>query len=129
MKKKLSPHFWLHEFLATAHTELANVPNAAIIGNLEALCVNVLEPMRAALGGPVVITSGYRSPALNAAVGGVPNSQHQLGEAADLYIPGVELDDIIDWLVRDGKFDQAYKGPTFVHVSYRRGCRGQVIRR
>ncbi len=57
------------------------------MANLKALCEEVLEPLRQWYGKPIIIGSGYRSPALNKAVGGVKNSQHMTGEACDIHIP------------------------------------------
>lgn len=87
---QLSPHFKLSEFTksstATAR-HIDNTPNDEEVKNLKALCENVLEPLRQHFNCPIIIGSGYRSPALNKAVGGVANSQHMTGEAADIHIP------------------------------------------
>ncbi len=86
----LSPHFRLSEFTRSATASarhINNCPDAAQTDNLRALCQHVLEPLRQHVGQPVVIASGYRCPALNAAVGGAPGSQHLRGEAADIRIP------------------------------------------
>lgn len=87
---QLSPHFKLSEFTksstATAR-HIDNTPNDEQIRNLKALCENVLEPLRQHFNVPIIIGSGYRCPKLKAAVGGVKNSQHQYGEAADIHIP------------------------------------------
>ena len=86
----LTPHFKLSEFTksstATAR-KIDNTPSQEVISNLQALCQNVLEPLRVHFNCPIIIGSGYRSPALNKAVGGVANSQHMTGEAADIHIP------------------------------------------
>lgn len=85
---KLSDHFWLAELLATSHRHLDNTPPAAALDSLRQLCRQVLEPARVVLGGkPILVTSGFRSVAVNAAVGGVINSQHMLGQAADFLCP------------------------------------------
>lgn len=79
----LSPHFSLHEFTIT----LSGLPNAipaTAIPRLRALCTVILEPLRAALGTPITVTSGWRSIEVNAAVGGSKHSQHLYGEAADI---------------------------------------------
>ena len=89
---KLSEHFELSEFLVSetaARQGIANEPTPEVIDNLRRLCESVLEPLRVKLGRPVVITSGYRSPALNRAVGGSPTSHHLQGRAADLIVPGM----------------------------------------
>lgn len=89
---QLSEHFVLAEFLVSetaARRGIANEPTPEIIDNLRRLCQLVLEPLRVKLVRPVVITSGYRSLALNRAVGGSPTSHHTQGRAADLIVPGM----------------------------------------
>ena len=89
---QLSEHFELAEFLVSetaSRRGIANEPTPEVIENLRRLCQLVLEPMRAHLKLPVVITSGYRSPALNRAIGGSPTSHHMQGRAADLIVPGM----------------------------------------
>ena len=84
---KLSKNFTLGElvFSITANNHgINNTPNAEAKAALKRLAVEVLQPIRDAWGQPIVITSGYRCPALNKAVGGVKNSQHVLGQAADI---------------------------------------------
>ena len=88
--QQLTPHFKLSEFVksSTANARhIDNTPTEAIVANLKALCEEVLEPLRQWYGKPIIIGSGYRSPALNKAVGGVKNSQHMTGEACDIHIP------------------------------------------
>ena len=86
----LTPHFKLSEFTksrtATAR-KIDNTPSEQVISNLKLLCEQVLEPLRVHFNCPIIIGSGYRSPALNKAVGGVANSQHMTGEACDIHIP------------------------------------------
>ena len=89
---QLSEHFELAEFLVSetaARRGITNEPTPEIIDNLRRLCQLVLEPLRVKLARPVVITSGYRSLALNRAVGGSPTSHHMQGRAADLIVPGI----------------------------------------
>ena len=96
--------------------------------SIEALVINVLQPLRTALGVEMPVNSGYRCPELNAAVGGVPTSQHMKGEAADIATPtplrmarkAVEL---------GLPFDQMGIYPTFVHFSHKLGGpqRGQIF--
>lgn len=64
--------------------KIDNTPTPDAEANLKALISNVLDPLRKAYGHPITVTSGYRSPRLNAAVGGVKTSQHQKGHAADI---------------------------------------------
>lgn len=61
-----------------------NTPTDDVKENLEALIENVLDPLREAYGKPIYVNSGYRCPSLNKAVGGVSNSEHQTGCAADI---------------------------------------------
>src|SRR4249920_1377972 len=85
-----SPNFQLSEFLVSevaARRGLDNTPNAEALANLERLA-GVLERVRDICGGhPVIISSGYRSPAVNAAVGGSVSSSHTIGLAVDFSIP------------------------------------------
>lgn len=80
---RLSDNFTLSEFLAAGDIMQ---PSEAHIQNLEALCVLALEPLRAALGRPLQITSGYRSPKHNEKIGGATGSPHTAGIAADIAV-------------------------------------------
>ena len=84
----LSEHFRLTEFttsLVAVTRRIDNTPPLSAVSNLQQLCLHVLEPLRAHLGHAVRINSGYRSPRLNAAVGGVKTSDHTRGCAADIF--------------------------------------------
>ena len=83
---KLSKNFTLDELCATSYPTLQTKPTTQIVANLAYLCAAVLQPLRAALGEPVVINSGYRSEKLNKYVGGVTNSKHLTGFAADIRV-------------------------------------------
>lgn len=83
---KLSPHFVLAEFVPHG-IGAADVPGE-VLENLERLCMTLLEPLRAGLGQPIIITSGWRPEEKNRAVGGVSVSDHTIGKAADFYVPG-----------------------------------------
>ena len=94
--------------------------------NLCALVHHVLQPLRDAMGHEVKIGSGYRCPRLNQAVGGVSNSQHLKGEAADLCIDGDKTKGRkwFTWIQSHCDFDQliwehSKTGSYWVHVSYR----------
>lgn len=97
----LSTHFSLAELIASntaTRLGINNVPGANEIANLQRLCVEVLEPVRAAVGQPVRVTSGLRVPALNRAVGGSATSDHCDGRAADIVVdvmPARELAHVI----------------------------------
>lgn len=79
----LSPHFTLAELTRTS-SGIKNEPGPTHLENLRALCEELLEPLRAALGAPVRVTSGYRDALVNARIGGAKNSRHMLGLAADI---------------------------------------------
>lgn len=83
---KLSKNFTLDELCTTSYPTLQTKPTTQIVANLAYLCAAVLQPLRAALGEPVVINSGYRSEKLNKYVGGVTNSKHLIGFAADIRV-------------------------------------------
>ena len=86
--------------------------------NIEALVENVLDPARERFGKPIIVNSGYRCPKHNKEVGGVANSQHLRGEAADVRCTdNKRLAEIIE---QNGKYDQLIIYPTFLHVSWRR---------
>lgn len=76
----------LCESVTARKLKIDNTPTPGIEQNLERLVANVLDPLREAWGGPIDVTSGYRCPVLNKAVGGVRNSQHLTGQAADIRI-------------------------------------------
>ena len=100
-----------------------NTPTAEARANLETLITQCLDPIRRIYGKPIIVTSGYRCPALNAAVGGSSTSQHMSGQAADL-VPasGGSLNDIFRAAVSFGNFDQLIieqsGSSRWVHVSY-----------
>lgn len=79
-----------------------------------------LDELRARIGAPIIVTSGYRCPEHNAAVGGVPNSQHVLGNAADIVCSAVSVDELADAAAAIG-FDGIgrYYSDGFVHVDCR----------
>ena len=85
----LSENFTLGELCATGQP-FPNMPPRDAQAALQALVSNVLQPLRDMLGMPVVVTSGYRSPEVNKAVGGAPGSQHLRGQAADIVVAGEE---------------------------------------
>lgn len=127
---QLTKHFRLSEFLKSATAESLNIPNIPKLGNvgmLKILCEKVLEPLRKEYGKPIYVTSGYRSEALNKAIKGAKNSQHMIGEAAD--IKGANRDEnlkLYHLLHENYDFDQLIlekcdeQGrPAWLHVSYK----------
>lgn len=137
---QLSPNFSLAEFTRSqtaARLGIRNTPSSASIEAMRRLCTELLEPIRTRVGGPVVLNSGYRSAALNRAIGGSATSQHSKGEAADIERPGMSNFDLASAILASGlAFDQlileAYvpgkPGSGWVHVSFRQGAnRRQVL--
>lgn len=120
--EKLSENFYLEEFTRSEMAEklcIINEPGEKEIEALRVLVNRTIQPLRDKLGIPIHINSGYRCPELNKAVGGVPTSQHQKGEAADLSIDG-KANDILNALENSNiPFDQAilYRKQNFLHVS------------
>ena len=97
--------------------------------NVKALVREVLDPVREKLGMPIVVNSGYRCEKHNKDVGGVRNSQHLRGEAADIHCADNER--LKQLIIENGKFDQLITYPTFLHVSYKRtgGNRHQRLKK
>lgn len=124
---QLSKNFSLAELTVT-RVNAPNNPRPAEVERLRALVVNVLQPLRDVLGKPIIVTSGYRSAQVNARVGGVMTSQHSLGEAADIYVEGVTPLKLAE-IIRDMRlpYDQLIREPTWVHVSYGRRHRRQLL--
>ncbi len=90
--------------------------------NIVALVNNVLDPVRELYGKPIYVTSGYRCYRHNLEVGGVKNSQHMQGEAADIHCD--DNQQLIRLIKQLGTFDQLIVYPTFLHVSYKRPSTG-----
>ena len=123
---KLTENFTLNELVYSATAEknkIDNRPSVQVIANLKALCENVLQPLRNTLGCPIVITSGFRCDVLNKKVGGQPNSQHLMGQAADLVVPQKNLKDVFNYIKSHLNYDQLLyeysKSDKWIHVSFR----------
>ena len=129
MATRISKNFTLDELTASQTAKqmhIINAPGVDEVCNLCALVHNVLQPLRDAMGESIKIGSGYRCPQLNKAVGGVANSQHMKGQAADLCIDGdmKKGKRWFEWIKTHCKFDQLIwehnsKGTYWVHVSFR----------
>ena len=127
---RLSKNFTLRELIRSSTAErmgIDNVPkDEKVIENLRNLCFEVLQPLRDYVGAPVHINSGYRSPELNRAVGGVKNSQHCRGEACDIRIASPKQGrEWAAWIEDNCRFDQMLlernkNGGVWLHVSCKR---------
>jgi uncharacterized protein YcbK (DUF882 family) len=98
----LSEHFSLEELTHTDHRQFDNTPNAAEMANLVRLAA-FLEEVKTVLGGkPVMINSAFRSKQVNDAVGSSDKSQHRIGCAADIRVPGVTPDEVVKAIIAAG---------------------------
>lgn len=124
-------YFTIDELTASTEARkmgIDNTPSPSVVDSLTELVDNVLDPLRARYGYPIHVSSGYRCPRLNKAVGGSPTSQHVKGEAADIYVTDKRdkamLFSMIYYLL---PFDQLIwekgddEAPSWIHVSYREG--------
>lgn len=128
---KLSPHFSLSEFTSSqtaVRRGIDNTPPQSVIETMKRTALG-LEGVRAVLGAPIIISSGYRSPALNKAIGGSATSQHTKGEAADFSCPGFGSPlEVCRAIVKAGiAFDQLIHEGTWVHISFADKPRGSVL--
>ena len=114
---QLSPHFMLSEFLnLEKHPD--NLPTPQVVFNLKYGCLYLLEPARQVVG-PIIINSGFRNPRTNTLVGGVKNSQHLLGQAADIRPKDPQqFQHLVDFLRNCPYTDQLLTGPGWLHISW-----------
>ena len=133
---QLSKHFKLEEFtksMTATRKGIDNTPGAGEIKNLENLCYEILEPLRAKFEKPITITSGYRSPQLSEAIGSKSTSQHCKGMASDIEIFGVPNIKVAYWIQANCDFDQlileCYQGGNsgWVHCSYAEDGRRETL--
>tara|TARA_E500000318_G_scaffold29052_4_gene29067 strand:+ start:8635 stop:9090 length:456 start_codon:yes stop_codon:yes gene_type:complete len=122
---RLSNNFTLSEIIKSntaARLNIKNAPNKEHLKNMQVLIRDLIQPMRDALG-PIRISSGYRSPALNRAIGGSSKSQHCKGQALDLqFWKDGEMcnKEIYDWVLKSGlEFDQMINefDYAWIHIS------------
>jgi len=115
----LTPHFTLEELTFTDHREYDNTPNDEELANLVRLA-NFLEEVKTLLGGkPIMINSAFRSEEVNRAVGSKDTSQHRRGCAADLRVPEMTPDEVVQAIkASDLKYDQLIREfDRWTHVS------------
>jgi Iap family predicted aminopeptidase len=133
MPTKLSPNFTLEELTRTDHREFDNTPNPDQINNLTRVA-QLLEEVKKCVGNkPVMVNSGFRSLQVNNAVGSKPTSQHCLGCAADIRIPGMTPDEVVQAIRASNiQYDQLIREfDSWTHISVpneaRMTPRGQTL--
>ena len=115
----LTEHFSLEELTHTDHRQLDNTPNDAELENLKRLA-EFLEEFKTVLGGkPIMVNSAFRSKAVNDAVGSKDTSQHRVGCAADIRVPGMTPDEVVRTIIAsDLGYDQVIREfDRWTHVS------------
>jgi hypothetical protein len=115
----LSPNFTLAELTHTDHREFNNEPNASEMENLTRLAA-FLEQVKTVLGGkPVMVNSAFRSKQVNDAVGSKDTSQHRIGCAADIRVPGMTPDEVVKAVIAAGLgYDQVIREfDRWTHIS------------
>ena len=115
----MTPHFTLAELTATSHRQFDNTPNEAETANLQRLA-EFLEQVKGALDGkPIMINSGFRSKQVNDSVGSKDTSQHRIGCAADVRVPGMTPDAVVRAVIAAGlPFDQIIREfDAWTHIS------------
>ena len=114
---RLSPHFMLTEFLNLGKYP-DNLPTPQVLLNLKYGCQYLLEPARREVGA-IIVNSGYRNEAYNRQVGGVRNSQHLLGQAADIHPKDPrQFQRLVDFLRANEYTDQLLTGNGWLHISW-----------
>lgn len=134
MATQLTKNFTLEELTKSTMAKkykIDNKPDEEVVKNLTKLAQNILQPIRDKFGAPIVVTSGYRSPSLNKAVGGSPTSQHKTGNASDIRTKSDSLVDnralfnLVKKMIEEGKIVVGQliweygnnDGPDWLHIS------------
>jgi hypothetical protein len=115
----LTEHFTLEELTHTDHRQFDNEPNEAELENIKRLAA-FLEEVKTALGGrPIMVNSAFRSKQVNDAVGSKDTSQHRIGCAADIRVPGVTPDEVVKTIIAAGlPYDQVIREfDRWTHIS------------
>ena len=136
---KLSKNFSLQELTKSdtaIRKSIDNTPDNEVLSNLTTLCDMVLQKVRNSHG-VVTVTSGYRSPELNRAIGGSTTSDHCKGCAADFEVPGLDNKQLAKWIIDNLTFKQlilefyedGQPNSGWVHCSFEEGKNNnQVLR-
>jgi len=115
----MTPHFTLAELTYTDHRKFDNTPNEKELTNLKRLAL-FLEDVKKALGGkPIMVNSAFRSKQINDAVGSKDTSQHRIGCAVDIRVPGLTPDQVVKAIIASGlPYDQVIREfDRWTHVS------------
>jgi hypothetical protein len=115
----LTEHFTLEELTHTDHREFDNTPNADELANLQRLALFLEEVKTVLEGRPIMVNSAFRSKQVNDAVGSKDTSQHRIGCAADLRIPGMTPDEVVKAVLASNlEFDQVIREfDRWTHIS------------
>ena len=137
----ISKHVSLKEATRSNTAERLNIdnfPDSSTLAAMQALAENIFEPLRSYVDGPIYITSFFRSPELNKAIGGSSKSQHCLGQAIDLddVLGNATNKEMFDYIRYNLDFDKliwefgSEHNPSWVHVSFRKDKenRGEVLK-
>lgn len=130
---QLSPHFTLAELTVTQVRGVINDPTAAVLETLKATAEK-MERVRAILGHPIIVTSGYRSALVNKIVGGSMSSAHMTGHAVDFICPQFGPPLAICKELADKRHDLAFdqlieEEGRWVHISFKEPLRGELLTR
>ena len=119
MPTNLSEHFTLEELTHTDHREFDNTPNDAELSNLQRLALFLEEVKTVLEGRPIMVNSAFRSKRVNDAVGSKDTSQHRIGCAADLRVPGMTPDEVVKAVMASElDFDQVIREfDRWTHIS------------
>jgi uncharacterized protein YcbK (DUF882 family) len=115
----LSEHFTLEELTHTDHREFNNTPNEAETSNLQRLALFLEEVKTLLEGRPIMVNSAFRSKQVNDAVGSKDTSQHRIGCAADIRVPGMTPDEVVKAVIVSGiGYDQVIREfDRWTHIS------------
>jgi hypothetical protein len=115
----LTEHFTLEELTHTDHREFDNTPNVDELSNLQRLALFLEEVKTVLEGRPIMVNSAFRSKQVNDAVGSKDTSQHRIGCAADLRVPGMTPDEVVKAVMASALgFDQVIREfDRWTHIS------------